>query len=45
MIGWGIIEYNQWLAEAKTNKKMYGIFSFYYGTDVDNMQPITIKRE
>lgn len=40
-----IIECNQWLAKAKANKKMYGIFSFYYGTDVDNMQPITIKRE
>lgn len=40
-----IIEYNQWLAKAKTNKEIYGIFSFYYGTDVDNMQPIMIKRE
>ena len=40
-----IIEYNQWLAKAKTNKEIYGIFSFYHGTDVDNMQPITIKRE
>lgn len=40
-----IIEYNQWLAEAKASKEIYGIFSLYYGTDVDNMQPITIKRE
>lgn len=40
-----IIEYNQWLAEAKASKEIYGIFSFYYGTDIDNMQPITIKRE
>ena len=37
-----IIETNNWLANAKANKKVYGFFSPYYKLDVDNIKPIKI---
>lgn len=38
-----IIETNKWLAEAKANKKVYGIFSSYYGLPIEEIEPIKIN--
>lgn len=37
-----IIETNTWLAEAKASKKIYGIFSRYYGIPLEEIEPIKI---
>lgn len=39
-----IIEKNEWLTKAKANKKTKGIWSVYYYIDIDNIEPISIKR-
>lgn len=38
-----IIEYNSWLAEAKTSKARYGIWSSYYYVDISGMDYLTSK--
>ena len=37
-----IIEQNMWLAEAKASLEMFGQFSKYYVTNVDELEPIII---
>lgn len=39
-----IIEQNTWLSQAKASKCTYGVFSRYYGVDLDVCEPIVIKR-
>jgi hypothetical protein len=40
-----IIEMNDWLINAKVNKKFYGNWSKYYNLDIDSLEPITAHRQ
>lgn len=37
-----VIEYNTWLAEAKTSQKFWGNWSSYYGIDLSKLPTLTI---
>lgn len=37
-----IVEQNKWLANAKISVREYGIWSFYYGFDVEGMEYISL---
>lgn len=39
-----IIETNTWLAEAKARLETFGAFSRFYGTDLEDLEPIVIVR-
>lgn len=39
-----IIEMNTWLADAKASLETFGTFSMYYGTGVEDLEPIVIER-
>ena len=39
-----IIAQNEWLAEAKASLSVYGVFSSYYNSGVEKLEPIIIKR-
>jgi hypothetical protein len=39
-----IIEQNTWLADAKASLETFGAFSRYYGTDLEDLEPIVIER-
>lgn len=40
-----IIEQNAWLVDAKARLEAYGIFSAYYGSDLEELEPIVIERD
>lgn len=40
-----IIDQNNWLAKAKASLAAYGRFSLYYGTGVEELEPIVIERD
>ena len=40
-----IIEQNEWLAKAKAGLAVWGTWSMYYGTGVEELEPITINRK
>lgn len=44
MNGQTIIEMNTWLADAKARLETFGVFSMYYGTGVEDLEPIVIER-
>lgn len=39
-----VISANKWLAQAKANKQVYGIFSKYYFIDFEKIEPIELQR-
>lgn len=39
-----ILEYNNWLSEAKADKETWGSWSIYYKEDLDSLKPIVILR-
>lgn len=39
-----VIEQNMWLAKAKASLETFGIWSSYYGSGVEDLEPIVIER-
>lgn len=39
-----ILEYNNWLSEAKADKETWGNWSIYYKEDLDSLRPIVVSR-
>lgn len=39
-----ILEYNNWLSEAKADKETWGNLSIYYKEDLDSLKPIVVSR-
>lgn len=39
-----VIDQNEWLAYAKAHVAAWGTWSRYYGTDLENLEPIVIER-
>ena len=40
-----IIEQNEWLAKAKSGLATWGTWSMYYGSGVEELEPITIDKK
>lgn len=39
-----ILEYNNWLSEARADKETWGNWSIYYKEDLDSLKPIVVSR-
>lgn len=39
-----VLDYNNWLSEAKADKETWGNWSVYYKEDLDSLNPIVIRR-
>lgn len=39
-----VITYNSWLAESKAELRVYGAWSGYYGSGVEELEPIVIEK-
>ena len=39
-----IIEQNEWLANAKADLAVWGTWSIYYGTDLEELEPIVVRK-
>ena len=38
-----VVEYNTWLADARTSQKFWGNWSSYYGVDLSNLPMLTLR--